>query len=219
MSLPTPYYEQDGITIYCGDNRRIVPLLDEFDLLLTDPPYGIGYNTEATTGRGTSSAKWKTGGRKDYGDHQWDEKADEWLISLARARTKRQIIWGGNYYELPNCRGWFVWDKEANGNFADGELAWNNFLSTTRIKHHLWNGFARAGNEDRVHPTQKPLDVVTWCLGETPESKTVLDPWMGSGTTLVAAKLRGLKAVGIEINEDYCKAAVQRLSQGVLLPC
>lgn len=222
MNGLTPYYEQDGITIYCGDNRRILPLLDDFDLLLTDPPYGISESIKANK-RAIDGAK--RGGLGDYkpkffAASDWDSKTpDNWLLQLAIAKSRQQIIWGGNYFDLPPCKGPLIWDKE-NGetDFADGEVAWNNLGIALRIKRHLWNGMLRKDREERSHPTQKPLDVMSWCLSHAPEAKTILDPWMGSGTTLVAAKLRGLKAVGIEINEEYCEIARRRLSQGVLIP-
>lgn len=214
MSLPTPYYQQDGITIYCGDNRRILPLLDGFDLLLTDPPYGIGAdNRKRILSRG------KLANPKDYGESNWDSEAPEsWVLQMALSKADSQIVWGGNYYPMPPSSCWLVWDKENGENdFADCELAWTNLPKAIRRIVHRWHGMLRKGNEARFHPTQKPLDVITWCLGHVAEAKTVCDPWAGSGTTLVAAKLKGLQAVGIEINEQYCETAVQRLAQGVLL--
>lgn len=214
MSLPKPYYEQDGITIFHGDNRRIVPLLDEFDLLLTDPPYGIGAdNRKRILSRG------KLATPKDYGESDWDSVTpDAWVLQMVMAKCSKQIVWGGNYYPLAPTSCWLVWDKlNGENDFADCELAWTNLQKAVRRITHLWNGMIRKGQEDRFHPTQKPLDVMSWCLSHAPEAKTVLDPWMGSGTTLVAAKLRGLKATGIEINEQYCETAARRLQQGVLI--
>lgn len=211
MSLPEPYLNEDGITLYCGDNRRIMPLLGNFDLLLTDPPYGIGADRIKYTSRLTAS--------KDYGDTNWDQSPpEEWVMQLARARCAEQIIWGGNYFSLPPSKCWLVWDK-VNGatEFADCELAWTNLPKAVRRIHHLWNGMFRKNNEPKFHPTQKPLDVMSWCFSHATNPKTVLDPWAGSGTTLVAARLRGIQAVGIELNEQYCETAKQRLAQGVLL--
>lgn len=213
VTPPPPYYSQDGITIYCADNRHVLPLLDEFDLLLTDPPYGIGEGNQKRILSRAHAAK-----ATDYGHTDWDSNPPEpWMLQMAISKARWQIIWGGNYYGLPASSCWLVWDKQNSGDFADGEMAWTNLRQAMRIKAHLWNGMIRKNSEERFHPTQKPLDVMTWCLGQVPDAKTVLDPWMGSGTTLVAAKLRGLEAVGIEINEQYCEAAKQRLYQGVLL--
>jgi len=113
-----------------------------------------------------------------------------------------------------------VWDKEINGEFADCELAWTNLSKPVRKFKWRWNGMLQEQmgdkKEARVHPTQKPLALMRWCLSLVPDAKTVLDPFMGSGTTLVASRLEGRQAVGIEINEKYCEAAAKRLEQGVL---
>lgn len=209
-----PYYSEDGITIYCGDNRQVMPMLGDFDLLLTDPPYGIkADNRKRILSRANLAAA------KDYGETEWDNAVPEpWVISMAIAKASSQIIWGGNYYGLPASSCWLVWDKlNGDNDFADCELAWTNLNKAVRRVVHQWAGMLRKNGEDRHHPTQKPLDVISWCFNHVPEVKTVLDPWMGSGTTLVAAKLRGLTAVGIEINEEYCEIAKKRLAQGVLL--
>jgi DNA modification methylase len=102
-----------------------------------------------------------------------------------------------------------------SNDFADCELAWTNLPQAVRLKNHQWNGMIRVGKENRFHPTQKPRDVMRWCI-EFTTGIAILDPFMGSGTTLVAAKALGRNAIGIEIEEEYCKIAVDRLSQGVL---
>jgi DNA modification methylase len=212
MSLPTPYYSQDGITIYCGDNRRIVPLLDEFDLLLTDPPYGISADENAHK----NGVKCRANGFREYSKSDWDSAPPaDWVIAMAREKCRDHIVWGGNYFSLPPTPCWLIWDKgQRDFSFADAELAWTNLSTAVRAITFHRGRMVREGGD---HPTQKPLDVMSWCLSHAPDAKTVLDPWMGSGTTLVAAKLRGLRAVGIEINEEYCEIAVRRLAQGVLL--
>ena len=97
------------------------------------------------------------------------------------------------------------------------ELAWVSFMEHTEIKHYLWAGFRKERSEERYHTTQKPLDIMRWCLQFLPEAQIILDPFAGSGTTLVAAKQEGKKFIGIEISEKYCKIARDRLKQGVLL--
>ncbi len=212
MTLPAPYYHDPdaGMTIYCADCRDILPHLEPVDLVLTDPPYGLGI-----TGR--------VGGEKvaavtDYGDfNTWDTKPIEDSLRLLVMSKGEYIIWfGGNYYPMPASKCWLVWDKRNTGNFADCELAWTNINKPVRIKRHLWNGMIRKDHEGRFHPTQKPLEVITWAICQSPSADTILDPFMGSGTTLVAAKQLGRKAVGIEIEERYCEIAVERLKQGVL---
>lgn len=202
----TPFYEESAATIYCGDCRKIAPLLPDFDLLLTDPPYGLRERLQGGT--------W---GKSFAGDYQdWDAAAPPaWMLQMLMAKARWQIVWGGNYFALPSSRGWLVWNKPERGlTMADAEIAWTNLDKNIRV-------FDSPRNPDgkRVHPTQKPIELMSWCFNQVPDVKTVLDPFMGSGTTLVAAKLRGIKAVGIETNEDYCKLAATRLAQGVLLPC
>lgn len=208
-----PYYEQDGITIYNGDCREILPHI-KADLVLTDPPYGIG---EA---RGKNRTRSNLAVAKDYGVAAWDDappSAD--TLSLVLAAASRAIVFGGNYFTLPPSACWLVWDKDRTGDFADAELAWTNLKGAVRLKRFRWNGMLQepgAEREHRQHPTQKPVPVMKWCLGFAPDARVVLDPFMGSGTTLVAAKLEGRKAVGIEIDERYCEIAVRRLKQQVL---
>jgi DNA modification methylase len=131
-------------------------------------------------------------------------------------KGRRVIWWGGNYYPMPASSCWLVWDKLNTGNFADCELAWTNLTGAVRIKRHLWNGMIRKQNEARWHPTTKPRELMEWCIEKVDPADTILDPFMGSGTTLVAAKQLGRKAIGIEIEEKYCEIAVDRLRQGVL---
>jgi DNA modification methylase len=168
--------------LYEGDALEIMPTLEQVDLLLTDPPYGIGENHRKVASRGALAAP------KNYGEFSWDEQpASAEAIRMARGCAKQQIIFGGNYFEgLPPSPCWLVWDKENSGDFADCELAWTNFSRAVRIFRWRWNGMIRKGNEDRYHPTQKPVALMEWCLGFAPNAETVLDCYMGSGTTGVA---------------------------------
>ena len=214
-----PYYQHQGITIYHGDCREILPELGRFDLLLTDPPYGIKAGAKGKVGGGGIPA---FGGKfvpaRDYGTHSWDDSPiDQELIDSAVAMCKQAIIWGGNYYAMPPSPSWLVWDKRNGANyFADCELAWSNLGCAVRKIEHLWHGMLRKDNEERFHPTQKPLGVMSWCISLSKTAGSVLDPFMGSGTTLLAAKLHGLTAVGIEMSEKYCEVAAMRLSQDSL---
>jgi DNA modification methylase len=212
-NLPKPYYDHAGITLYHGDCRQILPMLGRFDLLLTDPPYGIGADNQKQILSREKIAK-----AKDYGCSNWDNSTVD-LVDLKACidKASKAIVWGGNYYELPPCAGPLIWDKENGCNdFADGELAWNNLGTALRIKRHLWKGMLRKGKEQRDHPTQKPLDVIQWCISLAGDIKTILDPYAGSGTTGVAAKNLGRKCVMIEREERYCEIAANRLSQEVL---
>ena len=214
----SPYYDHGGITIYHGDCREIVPMLGRFDLLLTDPPYGIGENGKRSNRNRKGDERWKVPSNKDYGENEWDkEPVEEWFMSLARASAETQIIFGGNYYALPPTKCWLVWDKETDGkNGADCELAWTNMEKATARIRHLWDGFRMETNEKREHPTQKPLRVMSCCIEQAGEGQTILDPFAGSGTTGRAAKDLGKSAVLIEREEKYCEIAAQRLSQEVL---
>ena len=204
----TPYYKHDGITIYCADNREVFPMLGKFDLLLTDPPYGLADKLHG--------GSW---GKKFEGkDKDWDAAPPtDLLLASAISACEHQIIWGGNYVRVRPSRCWLSWFKpDAPPTMGHFELAWTSFDQNTR---QISCSIASTNKERIGHPTQKPLRVMLWCLCIAGESvRTILDPWMGSGTTLVAAKLRGLEATGIEISEDYCKLAVERLRQGVLVP-
>ena len=219
-----PYFEHGGITIYHGDSREILPKLGRFDLLLTDPPYGLGAARKDVMGFGDKRGKNGMGGKnpskRDYGDSAWDDVAcDQELIDLCRGVCDEHVIWGGNYFALPPTKCLFVWDKlRGDTDFADGEVAWTSRDRAMRIFRYRWNGFLvdPTSTDDRVHPTQKPLALMKWCLTFFPLAKSVLDPFMGSGTTLRAAKDAGLTAVGIEREEKYCEIAAKRMAQEVM---
>ena len=207
-----PYYEQDGITIYKADCMDTLPVLPQFDLLLTDPPYGIGADNNK---RNLSRAK--AAAAIDYGDTSWDASPPPARVLGAFVGVcGKSIVWGGNYFHLQPSSCWLVWDKDNTGDFADCELAWTNRKSAVRKFRWRWNGMIKEKPEKRFHPTQKPLALMRWCLSLEPNAESVLDPFMGSGTTLVAAQLEGRKATGIEINERYCEIAAKRLEQKVL---
>jgi DNA modification methylase len=135
------------------------------------------------------------------------------LLQCVRDISTHQIIFGGNYFDLPPSRCWLVWDKQVNGEFADCELAWTNLDKPVRRIEWMWNGMLRKGGEARNdHPTQKPLEVMRWCVGQLPPtSKTILDPFMGSGTTGMAAVKAGLSFIGIEKHPPYFELACQRI--------
>jgi len=212
-----PYYDRDGIVIYHGDCREILPQLPSVGLVLTDPPYGIG---EA---RGKNKSRSNLAAAKDYGIASWDDAppSEETFIAI-RNKGRYQIIFGGNYFPLPPSKCWLVWDK-VNGasDFADCELAWTNLDKAVRKISWVWQGMLQQDmgrKEYREHPTQKPLAVIKWAIEQAPEDcGRILDPFMGSGTTLVAAKQLGRRAIGIEIEERYCELIATRLAQGVLL--
>ena len=177
---------------------------------MTDPPYGLQENAHRVASRG------KLAKTTDYGSFDWDkEPASKELIDTALAVSTEAIIFGGNYFHLPPSRCWLVWDKENGGNdFADCELAWTNIKGSVRLIRHMWNGMLR-GSENkypRVHPTQKPIVVMEWAIGQLKGNpETILDPFMGSGTTGVACVNQGLKFIGIELNRKYFDIACERI--------
>jgi DNA modification methylase len=214
-----PYYQDESVTIYHGDCRDIVPQLGKFDLLLTDPPYGIDAAANKRGGKQHGKAAVPS---RDYGTSDWDKTPpSRAVLDMLRDAAKWSIIWGGNYFEgLPPRRGWLVWDKDnGNNGYADCELAWTNLELAVRKFRFRWMGMLQENmgeKEPRLHPTQKPTPLMTWCIDLTTNVHTILDPFMGVGTTLVAAKQLGIKAVGIEREERYCADAVTRLAQDYL---
>jgi DNA modification methylase len=217
-----PYYQHGAMTIYHGDCRDILPGLEHLDLVLTDPPYGIdqangmggcGYDG---FGKGVKRQPRQYEGR-------WDkEPPAASTLDLCRAHGQWVIIWGGNYFSdlLPRSQKWLVWDKEQTmPSYSDAELAWTN-LDGTSVKMLRLNGSGlMAVEKERWHPTQKPVALMKWCIQQVKYEgipPDILDPFMGSGTTLRAAKDLGRRAIGIEIEEKYCEIAAKRLSQEVL---
>lgn len=200
-----PYYEESGIKIYHGDCREILPQLGRFDLLLTDPPYGI----DADRDRNSQKNGWV-----DYGSTGWD-KAPPSLETIEQclAVCDKAVIWGGNYFSLRPSAGWMVWNKgQREFSLADGELAWTTEDKALRIFDY---SRGQALQDGRSHPTQKPLALMKWCIGRMGAVCSLIDPFMGSGTTLVAAKDLGIIASGIELEERYCEIAANRLRQSV----
>lgn len=205
----------DGVRLICGDCREVLPTLGKVDAVVTDPPYGIGESSAKVASRG------KLATPKDYGSFDWDkEPPPAWLIAMLQDISRWQIIFGGNYYNLPPSSCWLVWDKKNGANdFADCELAWTNMPKAVRRIEWLWNGMIRKGSDVREHPTQKPLGVMSWALDQLPDDVvTICDPFMGSGTTGVAAVTRGRSFVGIEREPAYFETALARLSEALERP-
>jgi DNA modification methylase len=205
MTLPKPYYADDAVTIYHGDCRELLPHI-EADVLVTDPPYGLGGIMQG------GGVKWPLWGGCSRAGLPWDASAPEFLPTVASA-FEEAIVWGGNFFALPPSRGWLVWDKIVR-QFSSGhvELAWTNLDQPIRAFNYSHGSLAAEGKQ---HPTQKPLSLMKWAIGFT-AGRTVLDPFMGSGTTLRAAKDLGRKAIGIELEERYCEIAAERMGQEVL---
>lgn len=218
-----PYHDEDGITIYHGDCREILSEMSfGVDLVLTDPPYGVSEATDRKS-RGRSGAADCNDFDLVIGDNEPFDPAP--ILAL----FKRVILFGANYFadRLPTSPSWIVWDKldgltadkrqvGFNDN-ADVELAWTNLGGPARLFSHRWMGMIKASEQadKRVHPTQKPVSLMAQIIEWRSEADNlILDPYMGSGSTLRAAKDRGRRAIGIEIDERYCEVAAKRLGQG-----
>ena len=188
------------VQLFCGDCLEIMPTLGKVDAVVTDPPYGININksNRLSISRG-------------FGADNWDnEPIGLDIISLLFEKSKEQIIWGGNYFELRPTRCFLIWDKKNEGrDFADIEQAWTSLDRVARIFRK------RPMNMDggKVHPTQKPIALMEWCLSFLPDAVTILDPFMGSGTTGVAAINLGRNFIGIEKDPQYFEIAKERIAE------
>jgi DNA modification methylase len=194
-------------TLYLGDCRDILPTLGKVDAVVTDPPYGIGED---------GGDKNRRRGYKPLVVHEklsWDkERPQKEIFDTIRECSDAQIIWGGNYFAdfLPPSMGWLYWDKKMGGDFSDGELAWTS--QKRAVRDFSKSPFAGlSGGHDRVHPTQKPVDLMKWCINFLPNAQTILDPFLGSGTTGVAAAQMGRKFIGIEREPKYFDIACKRI--------
>ena len=202
--------------LYCGDCREVLPTLGKVDAVITGPPYGINENSkkmESRQRKAGSNSK-ALADQVDYGHFNWDIKPiTKELVDLCVSKGNVAIIWGGNYFDVPPSSKWLVWDKMINGDFADCELAWTNIKGAVRQFRHMWNGMLRDSEKDtqRVHPTQKPVVLMQWCIQQAGMPATVLDPFMGSGTTGVACMNLDRKFIGIEMEPKYFDIACRRI--------
>lgn len=195
-------------TLFCADCMDILPTLGRVDAVITDPPYGIKRDGKP---KSTSSH----GGHKGYEFLGWDHgRPQAETFSAIRAISAVQVIWGGNYFAdwLPATSKWLFWDKGQRIDQADGELAWTSMEGAMRV--YLLNRAAIA-QDGAVHPTQKPVRLMAWCIEQAGNPETILDPFMGSGTTGVAAIQLGRKFIGIEREPKYFEIACKRIEQAV----
>lgn len=211
-------------TLYLGDAKDVLPTLPRVDALVCDPPYGIGEasgkaatRTSGLASRSRDASKY----RRDYGVSDWDDATADEVVSMAMDRARWSIVFGGNYYDLPPTSCWLIWDKlNGDTDFADCELAWTNLPKAVRRIRFLWNGCMRRERDiEREHPTQKPVDVMKWCIEHLPSPNcTILDPFMGSGTTGVACVKLGRSFIGIEREPKYFDIACRRIEQAYKQP-
>ena len=202
---PTFRTEQIGdCTLYLGDCREIIPTLGSVDAVVTDPPYGLGDKWEG--GGGSTHSSWKFNPAEA---RVWDKKTEPFVETFPKL-AKEVIIWGGNYYYLPPSRCWLLWDKKQNDQWTTGqaEMAWTNLDRPIRTFRFAQCEQANEGQKD--HPTQKPMALMEWCVHWL-NSETILDPFMGSGTTGVACVKLERKFIGIEIEPKYFDIACKRI--------
>lgn len=193
--------------LYCAPCEEVLPLIGKVDAVLTDPPYGI--NADVHAGPASSGwTQWEGGG--------WDaQRPDVGLIKVISEMGRVVVIWGGNYFTdiLPPTMQWLVWDKgQRNFSLADCEFAWSSQQRAARIFTY---SRAEALRDGKQHPTQKPVALMAWCIEQMRKSDTILDPFMGSGTTGVAAIQLGRKFIGIERDPRYFDIACKRIEQAV----
>ena len=179
-----------------------------FDLAICDPPYGININMNM--GRKKNKAK-------VHKNKKWDMSVPEmkYFTELFRV-SKNQIIWGGNYFDLPLTKSWIFWDKEVPEgiSFADGELAWTSFTKTLVKAKVPYSGFV--GSEGKIHPTQKPIKLYEWILSKyAKQGQNILDTHVGSGSSRIACYHKGFDFVGFEIDNDYYLASEKRFVDAI----
>jgi len=203
---PNCFYHTDNGVLLCGDCLEIMPMLPKVDLVLTDPPYGIDYGRSGGFSASHGWGPWRE-------NVLWDkERPSKEIFKLILSQSKVQIIWGGNYFTdyLPPTMQWLIWDKcQRNFSLSDFEMAWSSQYKASRIFNY---SRAKARLDGKKHPTQKPIALMDWCLSFMPQG-TVLDPFLGSGTTAVACERLNRQWIGVEISEEYCAIAKKRIEK------
>jgi site-specific DNA-methyltransferase (adenine-specific) len=192
-------------TLYLGDCMEILPTLAKVDALITDPPYGIGelWDRPRKHHKGDSALC--------VGAEDWDATTNPDALQLAISKAGKAIVWGGNYYPLWPSRGYLVWDKMQKFSGAESELAWCSWAQAPRTFRYARAQLAH--HETKEHPAQKPLPLMVWCLTLMPEATSILDPFMGSGTTGVAAAQCGKSFIGMERDPAYFEIACRRIEE------
>ena len=188
------------------------------DMVFTDPPYGVAVVKNGMVGANFGVAK-----KGQYAEVIGDDTTQTAHDAIALCQSLQipvQVYWGGNYYadKLPPTSCWLIWDKRGDSGivntFADCELAWTNMTGPARIHKQLWNGFIREGEKDkRVHPTQKPVALAEWAIGQYLKGGNVLDLFLGSGSTLIACEMQRKSCYGMEMSPVYCDVIVKRWEQ------
>lgn len=193
-----------------GNCLEVMPMLGRFDACLTDPPYGIGFAGQPTRYQRANGMTAKS----------WDDEAPQAAVELSVALAGEAIIWGGQYFSFPPSRGWLVWSKTGNApSMADLEMAWTSLdMNARSFEKSVKSASLEKDLQAAAHPSQKPVALMEWCLGFLRDAKTILDPFMGSGTTLVACQRMGRHGTGIELDPDYFAIACKRVDEAARQP-
>lgn len=201
--------------LWLGDCREVLPTLSGIDAVVTDPPYGIGRQNRSPRAGKLHSAQ--------RANQDWIEGDNEPFDPAPWLTFPNCVLWGANHYAklLPYAGRWLVWNKlgalQPWDMYSDIEIAWCSDDGADKLFSHLWKGLCQAGaGVKREHPTQKPVELMEWCLGFFPHAQTILDPFMGSGTTGVSCVDLGRKFIGIEIDERYFDIACKRIEKAQL---
>ncbi|MFH2062151.1 MAG: DNA methyltransferase [Candidatus Beckwithbacteria bacterium] len=212
--------------IICGDSLQIMRDIPDksIDLVLTDPPYGIEIIKKQNKASEQIKSMSKAGGYwKKYNTKEWDNKipSKKYFDEIFRV-SKNQIIWGGNYFVeyLNNSKCWLIWYKGKVLSLPDAELAWTSFNKPIRLFYQSRTDayINKIDEKEKLHPTQKPIDLIKWCVvNYSNEDDIILDPFLGSGTTVVACQNLKRNFIGIEISPEYCAIARERLRQKPLI--
>ena len=200
----------EGIVLYQADCLALLPTLGRFDAVVTDPPYGIGFAAQPTRYQRANGMQRR----------QWDAVAPQEAVEAAIAAADHAVIWGGNYFGLRPSRGWLVWSKTGNApSMADLEMAWTSVdMNARSFEKSVKSASLEKDLQGAAHPSQKPVGLMEWSIEALPSSQTILDPFMGSGTTGVAAVKLGRKFTGIEIDPGYFDIACRRIAAALKEP-
>lgn len=210
------------VTLYLGDSREILPTLGGGMAVLSDPPYGIAFAHGGNDRSGIGGGKYST----RFADVAIVGDEAPFDPSFMLDATDALILWGGNHFanRLPASPRWLIWDKRAasqhSNDFADCEIAWTNLTGVARVFRHQWDGMMKASERgiQRVHPTQKPIALMEWCIPMMPAGRVICDPFMGSGTTGVACVRLDRRFIGIEIEPAYFDVACRRIAEELKRP-
>ena len=199
-----------GQRLLLGDCLQVMPMLGRFDAVVTDPPYGIGFASRPTRYQRINGMTRKN----------WDDQPPQDAVLLAVNLATESVVWGGNYFQLRPSRGWLIWQKFGNApSMADLELAWTSLdMNARAFEKSVKSASLEKNLQAAAHPSQKPVALMEWCLGFLPDARTILDPFMGSGTTLVACQRLGRNGTGIEVDPEYFDIACRRVDEAARQP-